>query len=88
MGRRRGAKWHYAAPLDGQWAQPGTVDGPIGRFLLLIGGGSAEVNLKDLHRAVVGSANFNFLHTFGIIHHSRSGHSTSKHFPYLQTKIT
>jgi len=29
-------------PPDGQWARPGTVDGPIGRFLLPIGGGSAE----------------------------------------------
>ena len=26
-------------PPDGQWARPGTVDGPIGRFLLPIGGG-------------------------------------------------
>ncbi len=25
-------------PPDGQWARPGTVDGPIGRFLLPIGG--------------------------------------------------
>jgi len=22
LGRRRGAKWHYAAPPDGQWARP------------------------------------------------------------------
>ena len=29
-------------PPDGQWARPGTVDGSIGRFLLPIGGGSAE----------------------------------------------
>ncbi|GAB6143304.1 hypothetical protein JCM12294_07410 [Desulfocicer niacini] len=25
-------------PPDGQWARPGTVDGPIGRFLLPVGG--------------------------------------------------
>jgi len=30
-------------PPRGQWARPGTVDGPIGRFLLPLRGGSAEV---------------------------------------------
>ena len=33
-------------PPEGQWARPGTVDGSIGRFLLPLGGGSAEVNLE------------------------------------------
>ena len=33
-------------PPEGQWARPGTVDGPIGRFLLPLGGGSAEVARK------------------------------------------
>jgi len=33
-------------PPEGQWARPGTVDGPIGRFLLPLGGGSVEVAWK------------------------------------------
>jgi len=46
MENKNAPEWYYAAPPDGQWARPGTVDGPIGRFLLPIGGGSAEVARK------------------------------------------
>jgi len=56
LGRRRGAKWYYAAPPRRVMGPAGTVDGTIGRFLLPIGGGSVEVPqkfyvfIKDEHK--------------------------------------
>ena len=76
LGRRRGAKWYHAAPPPtGNGPGPEPLDGPIGRFLLPIGGGGSAEGTLTLH-----------FHIKKLLPGSRQGKDSSWYFPwYTQT---